>query len=111
MSGYGLVPVTQEGVLFYANDVDKAFAMAKAENKRVFVEIYSESCHVCQSFIPIFKDKQVSDFYNQNFLNYRIEVTSPEFQSFLLAQKIFVPSLPLLLYFSNDRKLAASGGN
>ncbi len=104
-----LVPVTQEGVIFYANDVDKAFAMAKADNKKVFIEIYSESCHVCQSFIPIFKDTQVSDFYNKNFLNYRIEVNSPEFQSFLLAQKIFVPSLPLLLYFSNDRKLEHIG--
>ena len=104
-----LVPVTTEGVIFYANNIDQAFAKAKAENKPVFIEIYSESCHVCQSFIPIFKEPAVSDFYNKNFLNYRIEVSTPEFQSFLVAQKIFVPSLPLLLYFDQNRNLVHLG--
>lgn len=104
-----LVPVTTEGVIFYANNIDQAFARAKAENKPVFIEIYSESCHVCQTFIPVFKEQAVSDFYNKNFLNYKIEVTSPEFQSFLLAQKIFVPSLPLLLYFDQNRNLVHLG--
>ncbi|WP_373331315.1 DUF255 domain-containing protein [Salmonirosea aquatica] len=104
-----MVPVTNEGVIFYANNIDQAFVKAKAENKPVFIEIYSESCHVCQSFIPIFKEQTVSDFYNKNFLNYKIEVTSPEFQSFLLAEKIFVPSLPLLLYFDQNRNLVHLG--
>jgi thioredoxin-related protein len=107
--GTPLVPVTTEGVIFYANNIDQAFAKAKVENKPVFIEIYSESCHVCQSFIPVFKEQTVSDFYNKNFLNYKIEVTSPEFQSFLLAQKIFVPSLPLLLYFDQNRNLIHLG--
>ena len=104
-----LVPVTTEGIIFYANNVDQAFARAKSENKPVFIEIYSESCHVCQSFIPVFKETAVSEFYNKNFLNYKIEVTSPEFQNFLVAQKIFVPSLPLLLYFDKDRNLVHLG--
>lgn len=100
-----LTPVTSEGIIFYANSVEGIFTRAQAENKPVFVEIYSESCHVCQSFIPVFKEQSVSDFYNKNFLNYKIEVTSPEFQNFVLARKIFVPSLPLLLYFDQDKKL------
>ncbi len=100
-----LTPVTEEGVIFYANNVDKAFEKAKAEDKPVFVEIYSESCHVCQSFIPVFKEERVSDFYNKNFLNYRIEVNTPEFQSFVLNQNIFVPSLPLLLFFDQNKNL------
>ncbi|MBU1821918.1 MAG: hypothetical protein KKG00_10475, partial [Bacteroidetes bacterium] len=54
-STVALQPITQEGIIFYANNVDKAFEMAKAEKKPVFVEVYSESCHVCQSFIPVFK--------------------------------------------------------
>ncbi|MFB9296789.1 DUF255 domain-containing protein [Persicitalea jodogahamensis] len=99
------MPITKEGVVFYANNVDKAFEMAKAEGKPLFIEIYSESCHVCQSFIPIFNTDKVSEFYNETFFNYRIEVNSPEFQSFVLGQKIFVPSLPLLLYFDQNRNL------
>lgn len=104
-----LTPVTQEGVIFYGNNVDKAFEKAKAEDKPVFVEIYSESCHVCQSFIPIFKEEKVSDFYNKTFLNYRIEVNSPEFQSFVLSRKIFVHALPLLLYFDQNKNLVHLG--
>lgn len=104
-----MVPVTSEGIIFYANNVDQIFAQAKTENKPVFIEIYSESCHVCQTFIPVFKEQAVSDFYNKNFLNYKIEVTAPEFQSFLLAQKIFVPSLPLLLFFDQDKNLLHLG--
>lgn len=104
-----MVPVTTEGIIFYANNVDQIFAQAKAENKPVFIEIYSESCHVCQTFVPVFKEQAVSDFYNKNFLNYKIEVSAPEFQSFLLAQKIFVPSLPLLLYFDQDKNLLHLG--
>ena len=104
-----MVPVTSEGIIFYANNVDQIFAQAKTENKPVFIEIYSESCHVCQTFIPVFKEQAVSDFYNKNFLNYKIEVTAPEFQSFLLAQKIFVPSLPLLLFFDHDKNLLHLG--
>lgn len=104
-----LVPITQEGVLFYANNVDKAFEMAKEQNKPVFLEVYSESCHVCQSFIPIFKDQKVSDFYNQSFLNYKIEVNSPEFQSFILGRNIFVPSLPLLLYLDENKNVVHLG--
>ncbi len=104
-----LQPITQEGIIFYANNVDKAFEMAKAEKKPVFVEVYSESCHVCQSFIPVFKEQQVSDFYNKNFLNYKIEINSPEFQSFILGRKLFVPSLPLLLYFDENKNLVHLG--
>ena len=104
-----LTQVTQEGVIFYGNNVDKAFERAKAEGKPVFVEIYSESCHVCQSYVPIFKEEKVSDFYNKNFLNYRIEVNTPEFQSFVLSQNIFVHALPLLLYFDQNRQLLHLG--
>lgn len=101
----GLIAVTDIGVIFYANNVDKAFERAKAMSKPVFLEIYSETCHVCQTFIPVFKESQVSDFYNKNFFNYRIEVNSPEFQSFVLANKLFIPSLPTLLYFDQNRKI------
>ena len=104
-----LTPVTQDGIIFYENNVDKAFEKAKAENKPVFMEIYSESCHVCQSFVPIFKEEKVSDFYNKTFLNYRIEVNSPEFQSFVLSRKIFVHALPLLLFFDQNRNLIHLG--
>ncbi len=41
----------------------------------------------------------------RTFFNYRIEVDSPEFQTFVLANKIFVPSLPTLLYLDGDKNI------
>ncbi|WP_247235178.1 protein disulfide isomerase family protein [Telluribacter sp. SYSU D00476] len=94
-----------QGVQFTENNLRNVFNQARVQNKLVFVEVYSSTCHVCQSFIPIFNQKQVGDFYNQSFANYKIEVNSPDFQQFILAKKIFVPSLPLLLYFDGNQNL------
>ncbi|GAB3181454.1 thioredoxin family protein [Telluribacter humicola] len=94
-----------QGVQFSENNLRNVFNQARVQNKLVFVEVYSSSCHVCQSFIPIFNQKQVGDFYNQSFVNYKIEVNSPDFQQFILAKKIFVPSLPLMLYFDGNQNL------
>ncbi|GAB2771587.1 hypothetical protein GCM10027275_12960 [Rhabdobacter roseus] len=100
-----LVAEAQHGIQFSENNLQKAFTEARAQRKPVFVEVYSSSCHVCQSFIPVFNDKQVSDFYNQQFINYRIEVSSPDFQQFILGRKLFVPSLPLFLYYDANQNL------
>ena len=97
--------VKAQGVQFTENNLRNVFNQARTQNKLVFVEVYSSTCHVCQSFIPIFNQKQVGDFYNQSFVNYKIEVNSPDFQQFILAKKIFVPSLPLLLYFDGNQNL------
>ncbi|HEV7349604.1 thioredoxin family protein [Telluribacter sp.] len=94
-----------QGIQFAENNLRNTFNQARVQNKPVFVEVYSNSCHVCQSFIPIFNQKQVGDFYNQNFINYKIEVNSPDFQQFILGRKIFVPSLPLLMYFDGNQTL------
>jgi thiol-disulfide isomerase/thioredoxin len=97
--------VVGQGVQFLENNLRGAFDQARIQNKPVFVEVYSNSCHVCQSFIPILQQKQVGDFYNQRFVNYKIEVNSADFQQFILARKIFVPSLPLFLYFDGNQVL------
>jgi thiol:disulfide interchange protein len=30
------------------------FELAKAQNKKVFLEVYAHDCHVCQTFEPVF---------------------------------------------------------
>lgn len=97
------------GVAFVQGNLRTAFDIAKTQNKGVFIEVYSPTCHVCQSFVPVFNDANVGNTYNQNFVSYKLNVTSQEAMAFLSVQKIYVPSLPLLLFFDKNVKLQHIG--
>lgn len=91
-----------QGVNFISGNLRTAFDLAKSQNKPVFIEVFSPTCHVCASFVPTFENANVGQVYNQNFVSYRLDVNSPEGQAFLGKQRIFVPSLPLLMYWNPD---------
>jgi thiol-disulfide isomerase/thioredoxin len=82
------------------------FEMAKSQNKPVLIEVYSPDCHICQAFKPTFEQKAVGDFYNKNFVSYKLAIESEEAQGFLGKQNIWIPSIPLLLFFDKNVKLS-----
>lgn len=94
-----------QGINFSENNIRQAFQMAKTQNKPVFIEVYSKTCTHCASFLPIFQDKKVADFYNQNFINYKIEVQSNDVRQFMTPKRLFAPSLPLFLFFDPNENL------
>ena len=94
-----------QGINFSENNIRQAFQMAKAQNKPVFIEVYSKTCTHCASFLPIFQDKRVADFFNQNFINYKIEVQSNDVRQFMTPRRLFAPSLPLFLFFDPNENL------
>jgi thiol-disulfide isomerase/thioredoxin len=81
------------------------FNQAKASNKSVFIEVFSPDCHVCKAFKPTFSEKIVGDFYNKNYVSYQLDVDSEESKAFLNVQKIWLPSIPTLLFFDKNVKL------
>jgi thiol-disulfide isomerase/thioredoxin len=97
--------VLSQEVNFISSDIKSAFAQARSQNKLLFVEIYSNSCHHCAEMEPNFKDKSVANFYNQNFVSYKLEVTSGDVQAFLNPRKLFAPSLPMFLYFDGNENV------
>jgi thiol-disulfide isomerase/thioredoxin len=99
------------GVKFLEQPIEKVFELARQQNKPIFVEIYSPSCHVCQSFIPILSNKKVGDFYNQTFVNARLPLEEKSTQIWLEKNKLYVPSLPLFVYFNPDGKIAHVGAS
>ncbi|MGA0558668.1 DUF255 domain-containing protein [Larkinella sp. VNQ87] len=94
-----------QGVQFRPGDLSAVFSAARKANKPVFVEVYSETCHVCQSFIPTFADKSVGKFYNSRFISTKADINSKNTVAFLDKNRLFVPSLPLFLYFNGQGKL------
>lgn len=91
-----------QGVNFVSGNLRTAFELAKSQNKAVFIEVFSPTCHVCASFVPTFENPAVGQAYNRSFVSYRLDVNSPEGQAFLGKQRIFVPSLPLLMFWNPD---------
>lgn len=81
------------------------FDVAKSQNKPVFIEVYSPTCHVCQAFKPTFDQKAVGDFYNKNFISYKLDVESEEAQGFLGKQNIWISSIPTLFFFDKNVNL------
>ncbi|WP_234733975.1 thioredoxin family protein [Tellurirhabdus bombi] len=93
------------GVQFKQIPVAAALDAARKAKKPLFVEIYSPTCHVCQGFVPTFAESRVGRYYNEKFVSAKFDVASKEVVNFLRKKKIFVPSLPLFLYFSPQGEL------
>jgi thiol-disulfide isomerase/thioredoxin len=93
------------GINFLPGTIEQTLAAARKVNKPVFVEIFSPTCHVCQSFIPTLSDKKAGKFYNASFVSTRLDIMQKSTQAFLTQKKLFVPSLPLFLFFDAQGKL------
>lgn len=91
-----------QGVQFRPGALGSVFEAARKARKPVFIEVYSATCHVCQSFIPTFADARVGKFYNSRFVNTKIDISSKETVAFLDKNRLFIPSLPLFLYFDGQ---------
>ncbi len=81
------------------------FDLAKAQNKKVFLEVYSPDCHTCQLFDPVFKDRKVAQYFNAHFISYRLSADVIETHAFLQKQKVSVVSTPTFLFYNADVKL------
>lgn len=90
-------------------DITEALAKAKATGKLLFVECYSPTCPICQSIEPYFGTPEVAEFYNKNFVNYKLDVGVAEQVKFLNDRNIHLPSFPQFLYFDGDGKLVHQG--
>lgn len=95
----------QKGITFRTTAINDVFKAAKQARKPVFVEIFSPTCHVCQSFMPTLENPRVGAFYNSKFVSTRLDINNKATQAWLESHKLFVPSLPLFLYFDANQTL------
>lgn len=91
--------------IVWETDIETAFKKAKAANKLVYVECYLPTCPICMSFEPILKSAKVGEFYNKNFINYKLNGEKPEQVKFLNSKNIHLPNFPLFLFFDPDKNL------
>ena len=104
------ISFAQKGTAFLqGGNLRTVFDLAKAQNKPVFLEVYAPTCHVCNAFKPTFGLPQVGNYYNQHFISYKLDITTPEGAAFVNKQGLYILSTPTLLFFDNDVKLMHVG--
>ncbi|WP_159452685.1 thioredoxin family protein [Pedobacter nyackensis] len=86
-----------QGITFLHN-LDEALAKAKAENKMIFVDFYTSWCGPCKVMsADIFPQKSVGDFYNNKFINVKIQCDDSGY-GVELGKKYKVNAYPTLMY-------------
>jgi thiol:disulfide interchange protein len=90
-----------KGINFEEISYEEAIKKAKSSNKLIFIDAYAVWCGPCKWMAAnTFTDKAVGDFYNENFINLKIDMEKGEGPS--LAKKLQVTAYPTLFFINKD---------
>ena len=74
-------------------------AQAKAQNKLIFVDFYTDWCAPCKFMtINIFPQKEAGDFYNANFISFKVNAEKGEGPA--IAKEYRISGYPTLAYIN-----------
>ena len=91
--------VSAQGILFQKGTWAEIKTKAQDENKHIFIDAYTTWCGPCKwQSKKVFPQKEVGDFFNKNFVAFKLDMEKGEGKAF--AKKYKVRSYPTLLYFN-----------
>ena len=94
----------KDGIQFHNEKWIDILALAKKENKLVFLDVYATWCGYCKRMKKnTFSNIEVGRFYNQNFINVSFDAEKGE--GLDIAYKYRISGLPALLYLNGDGKV------
>ncbi len=97
-------PANSEGISFFQGTWTEALAKAKKENKLIFVDAYAVWCGPCKFMAAnVFPIKEVGDYFNSNFINYKFDMEKGEGPAF--AKQYGVRAYPTLFYINGEGKI------
>ena len=80
-----------------ADDYEYAIKKAKEERKLVFVDTYASWCKPCKKQEPIFRDQSLAQFFNDHFVNVKVDMDKDIGKSLALRYSVvFLPTLMIL---------------
>lgn len=94
----------QDGINFAHMKFSEALALAKKENKLVFIDAYTTWCGPCKLMArTVFTEKQVGDYYNSHFVNLKMDMETSE--GMFLAKQYSVQAYPTYLFIKPNGEL------
>lgn len=79
-------------------------ALAKKNGKYIFVDTYTAWCTPCRQLKAVtFKDPEAAAFFNENFINYTVDMEKGE--GIALAEEWDITEYPTLLFFTPEGKM------
>ncbi len=94
----------QDGIDFFHGTWEEALEEAKAKDKIIFVDAYAVWCGPCKRMAKnVFTDAAVGKFYNQNFINMKIDMEKKMGRKF--GKKYPVSAYPTLMYIDAKGEL------
>lgn len=93
------------GIQFQSGTWNQALALAKKENKVIFLDISASWCGYCKRMkANVFTDAEVAKFYNSSFIN--VSVDGDKGDGVELAKKYGVKGYPTFVFLNPDGSLA-----
>jgi thiol-disulfide isomerase/thioredoxin len=97
-------PVTEGGINFIHEKFSEALQKAKSSNKTLFIDAYTTWCGPCKMMSKnVFPDKTVADFYNNQFVNLKLDMENGEGPD--VAARYGVVAYPTLLFLDGNGQL------
>lgn len=86
-----------QGVQFFEGTFDEAKTLAAKQNKLIFMDAYTVWCGPCKKMTnEVFPVKEVGDFFNQNFINMKVDMEKGE--GVQIARTYGINAYPTLLF-------------
>lgn len=99
-----------QGIIFREGSWKEILAMAKKEKKLVFIDNYTSWCGPCKKMVKeIFPVQEVGDFYNANFICYKLDCEKGD--GVEVARTYQIHSFPTYLFVDGDGKLFYRSGS
>ncbi|AUP79978.1 thioredoxin family protein [Flavivirga eckloniae] len=91
------------GIHFFKGSFEEAKTLAKAENKKIFVDVYTTWCAPCKKMTKeVFPDKALGAYYNAHFISIKIDAEKGE--GIKIAKDYNVGGYPTLIYVDSEGK-------
>jgi thiol-disulfide isomerase/thioredoxin len=101
------VAINAQGIQFFEGSWDEALIKSKTDNKMIFVDAFTKWCGPCKRLQnTVFTTKEAGDFYNQNFINFKIDMETQAGIEF--GVKYPVGAYPTLFYINHKGEVVYS---